>query len=730
MRRPFFFFILFIAISINGWARGGGGCLEAGTMIATPEGDRAIETLQPGSWVWSDVGGKHQKARVVATSTIAPTNYLQLTTPIGIIHVTKEHLFAINPGEFQRAGNLNPGDKIITWDHQWRKTPITAITLIKAQKHAFNLLVDSGATYFANGILVHNKGCFLPNTPILMANGNRKTIKEIQPGDLVKAYEINDALVTTRVRHVLQHQVNAYYTVHTHSAIVNVTGEHPFYVGKGRFKTVEKLRAGDLIYIFTENHLKFDPITDIQKINAPTTVYNLQTDEPHTYFAAGIAVHNKGGGGGHGGGRGFRAGIGSRSNDTDWSFIILVVGAIVVWGVINARKENQAGNLDYNYSRRTIDLKAGKTLKLLDFLAKQDKTIAPDELKRYVRSVFFSLQESWTKRNYEPMKELLMPDVFRQHLTQIEGMIHNHEINCIAHLQILTIDLVHVRYAEKPNQREFTALITASARDFYVDDRTKTYLRGDKEPATFQEFWTFQHQNTHWLLREIEQARESNYLEEENFCEFFTDAQIEKIYQDKVDNLGSSGPWLPKEIQEKANNVDRMLNFLVQSNKIWNKQELVNRVRLVFTNVHLAFESGELNAETQAQLYPQIITQFNETMLHWNASGKTIEYRNFCVRKVEILLVKSFAEPTKNEFTSRVNAHAQRIQQQNGHLLTQDEDVTLFEEYWVFGLLDNEWKLKEVLPKANTKDVIHTENQEENSPPDLVKWYYTKKRAI
>jgi predicted lipid-binding transport protein (Tim44 family) len=729
MRQFLLVLSIWCAFSINGWSRGGGGCFEQGTFIATPHGERAIEKLRPGDWVWSNIAGKHQKAKVVATSQVTPKNFLELTLSTGVIHVTEEHLFAIKPGEFRRAGNLKAGDNIIIWhNHQWQPLTINRISQIKAQKPAFNLLVDSGATYFANGVLVHNKGCFLPNTPVLLANGQSKAINTIKPGDIVQAYEVNDSLVPAKVKQVLKHQVNSYYVIGTTSSTIKVTGEHPFYVGNGRFKTVETLHPGNLIYAFAGNQLRFERITSMKKVNAKTTVYNLQTDEPHTYFAAGIAVHNKGGGGGHGGGHGGSFRVGSSGDSDDGGFFFFIIAGVIIWCIIKSVRE-QRTNLDYNYSRNTIERKSEKTLKLLTFLSKQDKTVDPNTLKSMVHLTFLSLQDCWMKRKYAPMKKLLMPDLFRQHTAQIDGMIRNHEINRLDRLQILNIDFVNVRYTEKPNQREFTVLITASARDFYVDDRTRQYLRGDEEPQTFQEFWTFQLHEGTWLLREIEQSRESDYLEEENFCEFFTDTQIEKIYQDKVDNLGTAGPWLAKNVQEKSNQVDRMLNFLVQSNKIWDKQAMLNRVRLVFTNVHLAFEAGELNTETQAQLYPDLVEEFNESITAWKASGKTIEYRNFCVRKVEILLVKSFDDKSKNEFTARVSAHAQRIQQQNDTIISKDEDVTLFEEYWTFGLLDQEWKLKEVMPKASKNEIISADNLEEGSSPDLVKWYYTKKRA-
>ena len=42
--------------------------------------------------------------------------------------------------------------------------------------------------FFANGLLVHNKGCFLPDTPITMADGRQQAISTIRIGDRVLAF--------------------------------------------------------------------------------------------------------------------------------------------------------------------------------------------------------------------------------------------------------------------------------------------------------------------------------------------------------------------------------------------------------------------------------------------------------------------------------------------------------------------------------------------------------------
>ena len=38
-------------------------------------------------------------------------------------------------------------------------------------------MVSPGGTYIAGGIIVHNKGCFLPDAPILKADGSQAPIR-------------------------------------------------------------------------------------------------------------------------------------------------------------------------------------------------------------------------------------------------------------------------------------------------------------------------------------------------------------------------------------------------------------------------------------------------------------------------------------------------------------------------------------------------------------------------
>ncbi|WP_428410738.1 Hint domain-containing protein [Legionella sp.] len=60
MRQFFLVLTILCTFSLNGWTRGRGGCFEQRTLIATPQGERAIESLRPGDWVWSNISVKNR----------------------------------------------------------------------------------------------------------------------------------------------------------------------------------------------------------------------------------------------------------------------------------------------------------------------------------------------------------------------------------------------------------------------------------------------------------------------------------------------------------------------------------------------------------------------------------------------------------------------------------------------------------------------------------------------
>jgi uncharacterized membrane protein YgcG len=738
--------LLVFLSSSSAFARGGGGCLAEGTPVITPAGTVAIETLRVGDRVWSISGEKLLAGEVQMLTEVHPDYYLKISAGEESIMITSEHPVMVGPGEYRIAKHLSAGEQIYMMRGGClHAVPIHSIQRLQAHQPAYNLLVAPGGTFMPATVVVHNKGCFLPDSPILKSDGTETLISAVRPGDELLAYSTDGNIVRTKARHIIRHKTDDYVILKTDRIILKVTSEHPFYVGQGTFKTIDALKAGDAIFAWDGKALSEQRILSLERVHERVRVFNLQTDHPNTFFAGGIAVHNKGGGGG-GGGRSSSSSSSSSSRSSSSSgssgssdgveeiigaaiFGTVCTGFVVGIILLIRRKSRKSENLDYVYSPEEVAKKSTRTEKLLGFLSTQDHTLSPKVLRTFAESTFRTLQKCWEKRDYGPMKPLLMDDLFLQHTSQLQGLVRNHEINRIANLKVERVDLVNVRYTEKPDQREFTALITASAQDYYVDDRTDKFLRGDTSPAQFQEFWTFHHSGNKWFLREIEQTGESDILKDENFAEMLTDEALKSIYGETASKEGKSGPWLEKGTEEKATRIDRLLNFLLQTDKIWDRAKMLERARQVFLKVFLAQESGDPMQVSEGDLFTDIAQSLRTQIGQWKMDGITMEYRNICVRKVELILVRNFADPAKDEFIVRISAHAQKIMRRGHQIVNEQPYVIPFEEYWTFGRLNNTWKLKEVLPKVRGEKMITEENVDEDSSRGQMNWYYRQTRA-
>jgi predicted lipid-binding transport protein (Tim44 family) len=746
--------LLGLALGTSGLpARGGGGCLERGTMIDTPGGPVPVEQLRVGDTVWGLAHNQRIPATVQAVYAVDPASYVEIVAGGTTLRVTPEHPVQVAPGVFLRADHLTMGGMPLArelgadaWSREYISTPahahpfesvaLESVRRVPATVPAYNLLVTPGGVFFANGFAVHNKGCFLPDTPITMADGSRRAISGVQPGDQVLAFEPDGAIVHAVVNNVITHKVESFLVLRTEHIELRVTEEHPFYVGNGLFKTAEALRPGDTVYVYDGSGLAPQRVQSLEHVAASVTVYNLQTDAPHTFLADGVAVHNKGGGFGggfHGGGYFGRGYYGGSGGQVDPDVMLIILGVFVVFigaGFYQQYHQQQTEELDYCFSRPAINGKAGKTLKLLAFISKVDAAWVPSDLCARVRMVFTKLQACWTARDYAPMEPLLMRDLYEEHCAQLRGLIKTHEINCIDHLTIDVIDLVHVSYTDKKENRAFTALITARARDYYIDDRTQRFLRGDENSQRFQEFWTFQWCDGAWKLREIEQTKESDVLTTEDLFEQFTDTDRDQmIIGQAASATGPAGPALPADVQAKGQKIDRLLNFLVQTDKIWNRDEMLATARRVFLNVQLAWQDGRPEMLAGLAADDPMLAHLRAVLEANQRNDVQVEHRNLCVRKVEIVHVDNRNDRTLDQFTARVTAHAQTIITHSGSELRNDEFVKPWTEFWTFGRDGVRWVLKEILPEASGKAAVARENVDEGSSQQMLEWYYSKPRA-
>ncbi|CAF1000875.1 unnamed protein product [Rotaria magnacalcarata] len=159
-----------------------------------------------------------------------------------------------------------------------------------------------------NGCLIYacermTGGCFLPHTLVLMADGTSRSIDAIRVGDELLAFTNTDKIVSSMVRQKFVHTVTEYVELFVGDELttpVCVTHDHPFYVGKGQFAPLKYINdKKDTLFTCEVNGdgksiLTKKPIIGRKNVTVSSAcVYNLSADYPNTFFANGIAVHNK-----------------------------------------------------------------------------------------------------------------------------------------------------------------------------------------------------------------------------------------------------------------------------------------------------------------------------------------------------------------------------------------------------------------------------------------------------
>lgn len=716
-------------------ARGGGGCFKYDTRINTPYGEKEINKLKPGDEVISEENGNKKLSYVRETYSIETSDFIEIEACSKKVEVTANHPFMISEGVFKEAGKLNIGDMVyLNYKDKIGKCEIKKIAVKKEKALAYNLLVYPYGKYIANGILVHNKGCFLPDTFILKSDNSKVKLSDIKEGDELLSFDEKGNILKSKVREIIKLRTNEYFELKTENITLKATREHPFYVGDGIFKTLENLKVGDYIYYYNGSSVSKTKIISIEKKNEDVDIYNLRVDKPNTFFANFIAVHNKGGGGFGGGfsGGGFH---GSRyygryrNEETDSKTYFALLFIIVLIAIVNYRvNKGSDEELDYLFSRSDIMIKSKKTEKLLSFISKQDKNLEIEYLKKLVSETFLKLQKCWQNRDYSEMKPLIMEHLYNQHLSQLEIMKSEHEINVIENLELLDVDIVWVKYTHNPEERFFTALITAQAKDYYIDDRNDQFIRGDKEINKFQEFWTFRFFNSAWLLTLIEQTAESDVLSREDFVEQFTDDTMSNIYGEDISKVGQSGPWANAEAVGKENKIERMINFLYLSDKMWDMAKMEVNVSLAFIKVYEAWSKLDSALLPQPLMTPKFYEELSKLIKEKKENGFSFEFKNMCVRKVEIILVNNKTNNSEDEFVARISAHARRKMIKDNLVINDDSYVVPFTEYWTFTKGEKNWVLKEILPRSIGEKSIRMENKDEESSPMQLEWYYTKKR--
>lgn len=130
-------------------------CIAQGTLVATPSGSRPIETLQRGAPVWSfdTARGERQLSRVVERVSLGERRVIELAPGL---RVTPEHPVWVDD-VWRHAGEVTTGARLLGM-----LGPIEATPREAGRATVYDLEVEAPHTFFAGGVLVHNKAAESP----------------------------------------------------------------------------------------------------------------------------------------------------------------------------------------------------------------------------------------------------------------------------------------------------------------------------------------------------------------------------------------------------------------------------------------------------------------------------------------------------------------------------------------------------------------------------------------
>jgi hypothetical protein len=134
------------------------GCFPAGTMVATPAGPRAIETIQAGETV-TLVGPDGAALRGPVHSVFKTDNRLvEVRTEAGSIRTTLTQPLCLTAGRFRTAEDLKAGDEVWQWvDGKRQAARVTGVEKTGLDAPVFNLVVGESAVFVAGGFLARGK---------------------------------------------------------------------------------------------------------------------------------------------------------------------------------------------------------------------------------------------------------------------------------------------------------------------------------------------------------------------------------------------------------------------------------------------------------------------------------------------------------------------------------------------------------------------------------------------
>lgn len=186
---------------------------------------------------------------------------------------------------------------------------------------------------------------------------------------------------------------------------------------------------------------------------------------------------------------------GGDAGPMDYLITVIVIVAILAisFKTSKAKSTSRPGtgaSVSKNRSQRQqIQPLPNRTDEITRIMKEKDPNFTPNDFLTYVKRVYVDIQDAWSKRDLEPVRPVLHPNLYQQTQTQIKKKIEDGIIN---YLERIAVNTAYLSGYRRDDDYEYMIVyLSAQMIDYQVKEETGQILYGDKTTR-----WSLQYKMT------------------------------------------------------------------------------------------------------------------------------------------------------------------------------------------------------------------------------------------
>jgi predicted lipid-binding transport protein (Tim44 family) len=123
-------------------------------------------------------------------------------------------------------------------------------------------------------------------------------------------------------------------------------------------------------------------------------------------------------------------------------------------------------------------------------IRQMDSTFDPGSFTDTASEVFFQIQSAWMARDMQPVRDLMVPEMYETMAKECERLRVERRVNRLENIAVRALEVTEAW--QESGQDFVTVRILASLLDYTVEEGTNRVLEGSSTaPVKFEEYWTF-----------------------------------------------------------------------------------------------------------------------------------------------------------------------------------------------------------------------------------------------